>query len=135
MLLFEGEERDGIIGIGTEKNLYMQRVALVASLETFLIFFFFLRLNSSQKAWLENPIAFKTRTTWQQAFISSCLLFFRAYLSNKYIRYRVNRVAKKLRFDRATSFHTFFPPSFFQSEWDARRCSIVITIITLKNGT
>lgn len=41
MLLFEGEERDGIIGIGTEKNLYMQRVALVASLETFLIFFFF----------------------------------------------------------------------------------------------
>lgn len=55
MLLFEGEERDGIIGIGTEKNLYMQRVALVASLETFLIFFFFFKIKQFAEGVIRKP--------------------------------------------------------------------------------
>lgn len=34
----------------------------------------FFQINHRHKAWLENPIAFKSRTGWcKQAFISSCL--------------------------------------------------------------
>lgn len=111
--------------------MHIQRVAFVASLETFLIF---LKIKRWQKAWLENPIAFKTRTSWQQAFISSCLLFFRAHSSNKntrvieWIEEAAHASLPRSKYFRA---HIFFP----SVDTRAFGCSIVWTIITLKSGT
>lgn len=141
--LFEGEERDGIIGIGSEKNLqiYTTRSACCFSRDISDIFFFFFKIKQFAEGVVRKPDSLQNPYELAASFHFLVL----AVLSSPICRintYVIEWIALRrscvllASIERRVSTHFFSPPSLLsQSEWDARRCSIVITIIALKNGT
>lgn len=142
--LFEGEERDGIIGIGSEKNLqiYTTRSACCFSRDiSDIFFFFFFKIKQFAEGVVRKPDSLQNPYELAASFHFLVL----AVLSSPICRintYVIEWIALRrscvllASIERRVSTHFFPPPSLLsQSEWDARRCSIVITIIALKNGT